>query len=82
MPWSDVMCDGAPCFAKTCWMNNSASADALIVLVVGTNTACFVSLSTTTRMSVKPSDRDSCSIKSIDIDSQGCGGTGSCFNNP
>lgn len=50
--------------------------------LVGMNIACLVSLSTTTRMLIKPSDGGSHSIKSIDMDSHSCRGIGSCFSNP
>jgi hypothetical protein len=39
--------------------------------------ACLVKRSTTTKIAVKPSELGSCSIKSIEIDSQGRSGTGS-----
>jgi len=52
-------------------MKTSANFFALIILLVGTKIACFVSLSMTTSMSVQPLDSGSCSIKSIEIDFQG-----------
>ena len=81
-PRSDVTWEGVPCFVTTCSMNSRASPVASMVLVVGTKIACLVSLSTITRISVYPSEGGNCSIKSIDTDSQGCGGTGSCFSIP
>jgi len=50
--------------------------------VVGMNTACFERRSTTTRMDVNPLDAGKCSIKSIEIESQGRDGIGSCLRSP
>ena len=38
--------------------------------------------STTTSIEVKPDDRGSCSIKSIDMEFHGFSGIGSCFKRP
>jgi hypothetical protein len=44
--------------------------------------ACLVKWSTTTKIAVKPLESGSCSIKSIEIDSQGQSGIGSCQRRP
>jgi len=44
--------------------------------------ACLESLSTMTRMAVKPVDEGSCSMKSMEMEFQGFSGMGSCFSNP
>jgi len=63
-------------------MNNSTKPTVSIVLLVGIKVACFVSLSMTTGILVKPLDSGSCLMKSINIDFYGCEGTGSCLSNP
>jgi len=63
-------------------MNKVVRAAELRILGIGIKMACFVSLSTTTRMSEHPLETSNCSIKSIDIESQGQRGTGDCFNRP
>jgi len=52
VPRSDVTWLGILCFEKTCLMNSSASMVASSDLMVGINSACLVSQSTTTRMSM------------------------------
>ena len=79
---SEVMWARTPCLENTSFTKISASPTALIDLQVGMNMACLVSLSTTTRMSVYPRDLGSCSMKSIDMDSQGWGGMDSCWSRP
>ena len=81
-PRSEVTWVGTLCLENTFLMKSSARLAASIDLYVGVNITCLVSLSTTTRMSVNPWDSGSCSIKSIDMDSQGCGGIGNCLSNP
>ena len=49
---------------------------------VGMKIACFVRQSTTTRIVVYLDDFGSCSMKSIDIEFQGCSGIGSCLSRP
>src|SRR5258708_22934495 len=49
------------------------------MLWVGMNSDCLVSLSMITRIAVNPSDMGSCLMKSIEINSQGCAGIGSCL---
>ena len=71
VPQSEVTWDGTPCLEKTSHTKISASLTASIDLWVGINMACLVSLSTTTRISVYPRDSGSCSMKSMDINSQG-----------
>src|SRR5258705_11195532 len=72
--WPRVLC------FKNMWVRNSrASWGASTMLWVGMNSDCLVSLSTITRIAVNPSDAGSCSMKSIEIDSQGWLGIGSCL---
>ena len=54
----------------------------VMVSWVGMNIACFMRQSTTTRTVVYPDDVGSCSMKSIDIEFQGCSGISSCLSNP
>ena len=49
---------------------------------VGMKRDCFVRQSTITNIAVCPSDAGSCSIKSIEMDSHGRGGIGSCLRKP
>src|SRR5258708_37025840 len=46
------------------------------------NRDCLVRQSTITNIAVCPADARSCSIKSIEMDSHGCGGIGSCLRKP
>jgi len=46
------------CFAKTYLIKSSDSIIALIILIVGTNIACLVSQSTTTRISIDGDQRE------------------------
>ena len=81
-PQSDVMWDGTSCLEKMCRTNNFVSSVDVIVLRVGMNIACLVSRSTTTRIAVYLEDWDNFLMKSIEIEFQGCSGTGSCLRNP
>ena len=81
-PQSNVTCDGTPCFENIWEMNRVARVVESRVLVVGVKIACLVSLSTTTKMSEYPSEDGNCSMKSIEMESQGQRGTGSCFRRP
>src|SRR5258708_38414072 len=79
---SEVTWPRVPCFENT-WVRNSlASWGASTVSWVGMNSNCLVSLSTITRIAVNPSDAGSCLMKSIEIDSQGWPGIGSCLRRP
>src|SRR5258708_6361179 len=78
----EVMWPGVPCFENTWVRNIWASWGASTVSWVGMNSDCLVSLSTITRIAVNPSDMGSCSMKSIEIDSQGWAGIGSCLRSP
>src|SRR6266436_4661397 len=72
----------ALCF-KNMWVRNSwASWGASTMSWVGINRDCLVSLSMITRIAVNPSDMGSCLMKSIEIDSQGWAGIGSCLRSP
>ena len=46
------------------------------------NKACLVKQSTTTRIAVNPSESGSCSMKSMEMESQGQSGIGSCQRRP
>src|SRR6266436_3356652 len=82
VPRSEVTWPRVLCFENT-WVRNSlASWGASTVSWVGMNSDCLVSLSTITRITVNPSDVGSCSMKSIEIDSQGWAGIGSCLRSP
>src|SRR5260221_413103 len=81
-PRSEVMWDGMPCFENT-WVRNSwASSRESMESWVGMKRDCFVRWSTITNIAVCPSDAGSCSIKSIEMDSHGRGGIGSCLRKP
>src|SRR5260221_11831444 len=82
MPQSEVTWSGVPCFENTWVRNIQASWGASTVSWVGMNSDCLVSLSTITRITVNPSDTGSCLMKSIEIDSQGWAGIGSCLRSP
>src|SRR5258707_9117073 len=66
--------------SEVTWVRNSwASWGVSTMSWVGMNSDCLVSLSTITRITVNPSDVGSCLMKSIEIDSQGWAGIGSCL---
>ncbi len=46
---------------------------------VGMNSDCLVSLLTTTKIAVNPSDVGNCSMKSMEMESHSWFGMGSCF---
>src|SRR5260221_14228961 len=80
VPQSEVMCPGVLCLANT-WVKKSlASCGELMVSWVGMNSACLVSLSTTTKIAVNPSDAGNCSMKSMEMESHSWFGMGSCFS--
>ena len=81
-PRSDVTCNGAPCFEKTCERNKQESSGEVMESCIGMKRECLVSQSTTTRMDEKLSDSGSCSMKSIEMESHGCVRIGSCLSNP
>src|SRR5258708_1976386 len=72
-------------WAGVLWFENTwvrtiqASWGASTMSWVGMNSDCLVSLSMITRIAVNPSDMGSCLMKSIEIDSQGWAGIGSCL---
>ena len=68
--------------ANTWEMNREASPGESSILEVEMNIACFVNWSTMTKMPVWPLDSGSCSMKSIEIESQGQRGMGSWFRRP
>ena len=81
-PRSDVTCEGTPCLEKTWMMKSLASSVDVMVLCVRMRMLCFESRSTMTRMVLKLEDGGSFSIKSIEMEFQGCSGIGSCFRSP
>src|SRR5260370_39636587 len=82
VPQLEVTWPRALCFENTWVRNIWASWGASTVSWVGMNSDCLVSLSMITRITVNPSDAGSCSMKSIEIDSQGWAGIGSCLRSP
>ena len=52
------------------------------MLCVRINKACLVKQSTITKIAVNPSESGSCSMKSMEMDSQGQSGIGSCQSGP
>src|SRR5258707_15685069 len=81
-PQSEVTWDGVPCFKNT-WVRNSwASSGESMESWVGMKRDCLVRQSTITNITVCPSDVRSCLMKSIEMDSHGCGGIGSCLRKP
>src|ERR1700719_2316280 len=81
-PQSEVTCDGTPCFKKTWSMNSQANSTEFTSLVIGMKIPCFINLSTTTRIAVKPELSGSCSMKSIKMEFHGFSGIGSCLSIP
>ena len=81
-PWSDVTWDRTPWLEKMCRMESFVSSADMIVLWVRMNISCLVSWSTTTRMAEYLNDWGNFLMKSIEIEFQGCSGTGSCLRNP
>src|SRR5260221_4948470 len=80
VPQSKVMCPGVPCLANM-WVRKSlASWGELMVSWVGMNSACLVSLLTTTKIAVNPSDMGNCLMKSMEMESHSWLGMGSCFS--
>ena len=59
----------------------ASSAD-VMVSCVRMKMLCFESQSTMTRMVSKPEDGGSFSMKSIEMEFQGCSGIGNCFRSP
>src|SRR6266436_5322332 len=76
---SEVTWPGVPCFENMWVRNIQASWGASTMSWVGMNSDCLVSLSMITRIAVNPSNVGSCSMKSIEINSQGWAGIGSCL---
>ena len=78
-PQLDVTCEGTPCLEKTSMMKSLASSAAVMVSCVGMKMLCFDSQSTMTSMVLKPEDRGSSSMKSMEMEFQGCSGIRSWF---
>ena len=78
-PPSEVTCEGTLHLEKTWRMNKLASIRAVMVSTVRMKIDCFESLLTIMRMVSYPEGRGSFSIKSMEIEFQGCLGTGSCL---
>lgn len=66
---SEMMLVGNPNLAVTCLTNRCANPSASSPVVHGMNCACFVSQSTTTRITLHSSDHGRLTTKSIEIDS-------------
>ena len=81
-PQSEVTWEGTPCLENTCSMNSFVRSAEVTVLWVGMNISCFMRQSTTTRIVVYLDNFGNCSMKSIDIEFQGCSGIGSCLSKP
>src|SRR5258708_26005743 len=82
MPQSKVTCPGALCL-ENMWVRKSfASWGELMVLWVGMNRDCLVSLLMITSIAVNPSDVGNCSMKSIEMESHSWFRMGSCFSRP
>ena len=81
MPRSEVTCKGTPCLEKTWNTNSLASSGTSIVSTVGMKMSCLVSQSMITRMVLKPEDRGSFSMKSMEMEFHRCSETGSYFRN-
>src|SRR5258705_11285451 len=65
------------------WVRNSwESSRELMESWVGMKRDCLVRQSTITNIAVCPSNVRSCSMKSIEMDSHGCGGIGSFLRKP
>ena len=78
-PQLDVTCEGTPCLEKT-WMTKSlASSVEVMVSCVRMKMLCFDSQSMMTRMVSKLEDRGSFSMKSKEMEFQGCSRIRSCF---
>src|SRR5258708_8437916 len=81
-PQLEVTWDGVLCF-ENMWVRNSwASSGESMESWVGMKRDCFVRWLTITNIAMCPSDAGSCSIKSIEMDSHGRGGIGSCLRKP
>src|SRR5258706_14058304 len=80
-PQSEATRDSIPCFKNT-WVRNSwVSSGELMESWVGMKRDCLVRWSTITNIAVCPSNVRS-SMKSIEMDSHGHGGIGSCLRKP
>ena len=79
---SEVMWAGTLCLENTWSRKSFASSGLVMVSWVGMKMACLESLSTTTRMAVKPVDEGSGLMKSIEMEFHGFSGMGSCFSSP
>src|SRR6202030_901763 len=81
-PRSEVTCDGTLCFEKMWSMNRRANSTEFTSLVVRMKIPCFIHLSTTTKITVKPELSGSCSMKSIEMEFHSFLGMGSCLSVP
>ena len=81
-PLSEVTCEGTPCLEKMWRMNNLASIGAVIMSMVRMKIDCLESRSTITRMVLCLEDGGSFSMKPMEMEFQGCSGTGSCLRSP
>ena len=81
-PLSEVMCEGTPCLEKMWRMTNLASIGAVMVSIFGMKIDCLESQLTIMRMVLCLEDRGSFLMKSMEMEFQGCLGTGSCLRSP
>ena len=81
-PQSDMMSSGIPWAAMTWLMNKETVPVTSTSLLVSAKCTILVNQSTTTRITVKDSDRGSCMMKSMDTDDQGVSGIGKDWSNP
>ena len=79
---SEVTCKGTPFLEKTWRMNSLASMGDMMVLMVGIKINCLVRWSMMTSIVSEPLDIGSYLMKSMDIESQGLSGIGSCLRSP
>ena len=80
-PRSEVMWERTPCLEKTWSRNSFANSGDVIMLCVRVNRHCLKRQSMTTSMKVNPEDRESCLMKSMEMEFHGFLGMGSYFSN-
>jgi hypothetical protein len=68
-----------PCLEKMWRTNSFASMTEVIVSYIGMNRDCLVKWSTITIIVTNLTDGGSFSMKSMEMEFQGCSGIGSCF---
>ena len=78
-PQLDVMWEETLCLEKTWMMKSLANLVEVMVSCFQMKMLCFDSQSTMTRIVLKPEDRGSFSMKSMEMEFQGCSGIRICF---